>query len=148
MWVWVLLQSLKLQILRLFWVRSSLTFRKRYIVDSLWNAYVTWYWCKVKCTIEVRTHDKAHSFGPFCKMVDCFLQANSCGYESRCSNLNFITLFSNEEFLDIKTNMECGFSLKSIGDMIKIYGQIDCRDKYPQHGTIIWPIWPNSLVFK
>ena len=42
LWVRVLLQSLKLQILRLFRARSSLTFRQPWSVDSLWNAYVTW----------------------------------------------------------------------------------------------------------
>ena len=42
LWVWVLLQSLKLQILHLFQARSSLAFRQLYSVDSLWNLYVTW----------------------------------------------------------------------------------------------------------
>ena len=42
LWVRIPLQSLKLQILRLFWARSSLTFRQLWSVDSLWNAYVTW----------------------------------------------------------------------------------------------------------
>ena len=42
LWIWVSLQSLKLQILCLFRARSSLTFRQIYSVDSLWNAYVTW----------------------------------------------------------------------------------------------------------
>ena len=41
LWVPVRLQSLKRQILRHFWARSSLTFRKLYCVDSLWTAYVT-----------------------------------------------------------------------------------------------------------
>ena len=38
LWVRILLLSLKLQILLLFWVRSSLTFRELWSVDSLWNA--------------------------------------------------------------------------------------------------------------
>ena len=41
LWVRVLLQPLKLQILCLFQARSSLTFRQLQSVDSLWNAYVT-----------------------------------------------------------------------------------------------------------
>ena len=41
LWVRVPLQSLKLQISRLFWARSSLTFRQLWSVDSLWNAYMT-----------------------------------------------------------------------------------------------------------
>ena len=40
LWVRVPLQSLKLQISRLFWTKSSLTFRQLFSVDSLWNAYV------------------------------------------------------------------------------------------------------------
>ena len=35
-------QSLKLQILRLFWARSSLKYTQLLSLDSLWNAYVTW----------------------------------------------------------------------------------------------------------
>ena len=42
LWVWILVLSHKLQILGLFWSRSSLTLRLLYSVDSLWNAYVTW----------------------------------------------------------------------------------------------------------
>ena len=38
LWVRVSLQSLKLQILHLFWARNSLTFRQLESVDSLWNA--------------------------------------------------------------------------------------------------------------
>ena len=41
LWVQVQLQSLKLQILWLFWARSSFSFRQLLSVDSLWNAYVT-----------------------------------------------------------------------------------------------------------
>ena len=41
-WVWFLLQSCELQILRLFRARNSLTFRQLWSVDSLWNTYVTW----------------------------------------------------------------------------------------------------------
>ena len=43
LWVWIPLQSLKLQILRLLRERSSLTFRQLQSVDSLWNMNVTWY---------------------------------------------------------------------------------------------------------
>ena len=41
LWVRIPLLSLKIQILRLFRARSSLTFRQLESVDSLWNAYVT-----------------------------------------------------------------------------------------------------------
>ena len=37
------LQSLKLQIWHLSWARSSLIFKQLESVNSLWNAFVTWY---------------------------------------------------------------------------------------------------------
>ena len=49
LWVPVQLQSLKVQISCLLWARSSLTFRRLYSVDSLWNAYVTWQGHAVTC---------------------------------------------------------------------------------------------------
>ena len=42
LWVWVPLQSLKLQILCLFWAMIFSTFRQLQSVDSLWNMYVIW----------------------------------------------------------------------------------------------------------
>ena len=48
---------------RLFWAKSTLTFRQS--VDSLWNAYVTWQECTVKCTVHISTHNTAQSFDQF-----------------------------------------------------------------------------------
>ena len=42
---------------------------------------------------------------------------------------------------------ESGFTLKRVRDIIRIYSQILRADKYPQHGSIIWPVWPNCWVF-
>ena len=42
LWVWVPLLSLKLQILCLFWARSSLAFRQLQSVDSFSKAYITY----------------------------------------------------------------------------------------------------------
>ena len=62
-WVWVQLHSLKLQILRLLWARSSLTFIQLQNMDSLWNAYVTWQEHTVNCTVQISTQNTAQSFG-------------------------------------------------------------------------------------
>ena len=52
-----------------------------------------------------------------------------------------------KEFLDIQATMEWGFTLKRVRDMTRIYCQMHCRDKYPQHSSIIRSVWPNGWVF-
>ena len=56
-------------------------------------------------------------------------------------------LASSKEFLDIQTTIECGFTLKCLCDMTRTYSQIHCTDKYSEHSSIIWPVWPNGWVF-
>ena len=36
--------------------------------------------------------------------------------------------------------------LKCVRDMITTYSQMHLTDKYSQHSSIIWPIWPNGWV--
>ena len=47
------------------------------------------------------------------------------------------------EFLDIQATIECGFNLKRVRNMTRTYSQAHRRDKYSEHGSIIWPVWPN-----
>ena len=54
---------------------------------------------------------------------------------------------SSEEFLNIQTARECGFTLKRARDIIRTYSQMHRTDKYSQHGAIIWSVWLNSWVF-
>ena len=54
---------------------------------------------------------------------------------------------SSKEFLAIQATAECGFTLKLVRDMIKTYNQMDRTEKYSQHSSIIWPVWPNGWVF-
>ena len=54
---------------------------------------------------------------------------------------------SSKEFLDIQATIECGFILKCVSDMTRTYSQIHCTDKYSEHSSIIWPVWPNGWVF-
>ena len=42
---------------------------------------------------------------------------------------------------------ECGFTLKSVRDMIKAYIQIHGTDKYSQHSSIIWLVGINDWIF-
>ena len=53
---------------------------------------------------------------------------------------------SSKEFLDIQATVEGGFTLKLVRDMIKTYNQMHRTDKYWQHSSIIWPVWPNGWV--
>ena len=43
--------------------------------------------------------------------------------------------------------MECGFTLKCVRDMIRRYSQMQRINKYPEHSSTIWQVWPNYLVF-
>ena len=43
--------------------------------------------------------------------------------------------------------MECGFTLKCVRDMIRTYSQMHRTDKYSQHSSIIWSVWPSGWVF-
>ena len=53
---------------------------------------------------------------------------------------------SSKEFLDIQATAECGFTLKLVRDMIKTYNQMHRTEKYSQHSSIIWPVWPHGWV--
>ena len=54
---------------------------------------------------------------------------------------------SRKEFLDIQATIECEFSLKRVRNMTITYSQIHRTDKYLEHSSIIWPVWPNGWVF-
>ena len=51
---------------------------------------------------------------------------------------------SSKEFLDIQATIECGFTLKRVRDMTRTYSQMHRTDKYSEHSSIIWPVWPNG----
>ena len=48
--------------------------------------------------------------------------------------------------LDIEAIIDCGLTLSRIRDMIIKYTQIHRTGKYSQHNSIIWTVFPNSLV--
>ena len=49
--------------------------------------------------------------------------------------------------LDIQANIKCEFTLKCVRDVIRTYSQMHPTDKYSQHSSCIWSIWPNGWVF-
>ena len=53
----------------------------------------------------------------------------------------------SKEFLDIQATIECGFTLKRVRDMTRTYSQKHRTDKYSEHSSIIWSVWPNGWVF-
>ena len=74
-------------------------------------------------------------------------ELSGCGFVSRCSHLIFrYDPASSKEFLDIQATVECRFTLKLVRDIIKTYSQMHRTDKYSQHSSIIWPVWPNGWV--
>ena len=50
-------------------------------------------------------------------------------------------------YLYDQATIECRFTLKHVRDMIIIYSQMHCTDKYSQYSSIIRPIWLNGWVF-
>ena len=49
-------------------------------------------------------------------------ELSGCWFQSTCSHLNFrFQAASRKEFLDIQATTECGFTLKRVRDMIRIY---------------------------
>ena len=101
MWVRIRLQSLKLQISRLFRARSSLIFKLLQRVDSLWNAYVVWQehsicgyvhvykrdltrksiFCSVNTIYFMQTEDHFSLFGTvfslfYCPRIEAFREEN------------------------------------------------------------------------
>ena len=51
---------------------------------------------------------------------------------------------SSKEFLDISGTIDCGFTLKHVRNMRGTYSLIHRTDKYSEHSSIMWPIWPNG----
>ena len=47
----------------------------------------------------------------------------------------------------LRNTLDCGFALKRVRDMIRRYSQMHHTDKYSQHSSIIWLVWPYGWVF-
>ena len=55
-------------------------------------------------------------------------------------------LLQARRFLTFR-QLEHGFTMKRVCDMIRTYGQMHCTNRYSQHSSIIWPDWANGCVF-
>ena len=98
---------LKLQISGLFRERTSLTFRQLWSVDSLWNTYVArCIWLHV--LIMIRTCSQMHRADKYSQHSSIIwpvwlngwafvYEVSGCGFESRCSHLNFRCRVSFEQ---------------------------------------------------
>ena len=51
---------------------------------------------------------------------------------------------SRKEILDIEVIIECGLTLKCARDMTRTYSEMHRTDKYSEHSSIIWSVWPNG----
>ena len=51
---------------------------------------------------------------------------------------------SSKKSLDIQATIEYGFTLKRVCDMRISYSLTHSTDKYPEHSSIIWPVWAND----
>ena len=56
-------------------------------------------------------------------------------------------LASSKGSLDIKATIEGGFTLKCVCNMIRRYSQLHHTDKFSEHSSFIWSVWPNGWVF-
>ena len=57
------------------------------------------------------------------------------------------SLSSYELPRDIQATIECGFTLKRVRDMIRIYSEMHGTDKCLKHSSVVWPVWLDGWVF-
>ena len=69
-------------------------------------------------------------------------------FQSHCTNLNFrYPPCLEHRVIWHFRNIECGFTVKRIRDMIGTYSQMHRNYKYSQLSSIIWSVWQNGWVF-
>ena len=68
-----------------------------------------------------------------------FDEVSGCGFESRCSHL----IFRYGACLQQGVPWHSG----NCRVWIQMHRQMHRTDKYSQHSSIIWPVWPNGWVF-
>ena len=110
---------------------------------------MTWQKHSVKCTVQISTQNTAQSFGQFDQMVECSFKNKVVAGSSQVAvtSPSHFAPASSKEFLYIKANIECGFTLKCVRGMTRIYSQMHRTGKYSEHSSSIWPVWPNGWVF-
>ena len=72
-------------------------------------------------------------------------ELSSSGFESCPGHLNLhIVPIYGKEFIDIQANIERGFTLKHLCEMIGTYSQMNRIDKYLQLSSPISSVWSNG----
>ena len=75
-------------------------------------------------------------------------ELSGCGFKSSCShwNLSFRACF--EQGVPWNSgNIECGFTLKRVRDMIRTYSHMYRTEKYSQRSAIMWLVWLSDWMF-
>ena len=100
----------------------------------------------VKYSVQISTLNTAQSFGQFDQMVECSFKNKVVVGLSQVAvtSPSHFAPASSKEFLDIKANIECGFTLKGVRGMTRIYSQMHRTDKFSEHSSILCPVFPNG----
>ena len=75
---------------------------------------------------------------------NCLLEAGAKSEGEVTASPSDFAPGSSKEFLYTQATTECGFTLKRVRDMTRTYSQMHRTDKYSEHSSIIWPVWPNG----
>ena len=154
LWVRVTLQSLKLQISRLFWTRSLHSGNYRYIQATIECRFTRKHVRDmIRTNSQMYRADKypQHSWNIWPVWLNGWVfvyELSGCGCKCCCRHLSsdFAT-DSSKEFLDIQVTIEFVLTLKRVPDMIRTYSQMHRADKNSQHSSIIWSARLNGWVF-
>ena len=77
-------------------------------------------------------------------MADVINRSKSVSEENG-SNFIISGLVPRKRYLNAKVRtIECGFTLKRVRDMTRTCSQMHRTNKYSEHSSIIWPVWPNG----
>ena len=69
-------------------------------------------------------------------------------FGSSCSYLNVRSRARFEQGTpNIQATIERGFTVKRVRDIRRRYSQMNCKDKYSEHSSIICSVWPNGGMF-
>ena len=92
---------------------------------------MTWKEHTLKCTVQITTHNSAKLFGQFDRMVEFWFPNKVVVGSSpvKVAEASDIAPVLSKDFLDIKAKKKCGFTLKHVQDMVRIYSQMHRTEK-------------------
>ena len=89
-------------------------------------------------------------YGAFdCMFLSCHVRVSEWIHTYSCLNVKELLARSRREIWSLS---DCNWTrihnhLVHKRTLIRTYSQMHCTDKYSQHSSIIWPVWPNGWVF-